>query len=170
VRLSTPALRTVMSGPRWLVDEMLGRLARYLRFLGHDTEYVRGLEDSEIRRRVRAEGRILLTRDRLLSTQTPSAVWIPSVELPEQLRILRDRFPALPFEVRFDRCTVCNGELALVPVTESSPERGAGRTSLPRAGAPIYACTRCGHRYWEGSHTSRIRSVVAAALRGVDPA
>ncbi|MGI0139764.1 MAG: Mut7-C RNAse domain-containing protein, partial [Thermoplasmata archaeon] len=24
--------------PRWIVDEMLGRLARYLRFLGYDTE------------------------------------------------------------------------------------------------------------------------------------
>src|SRR5579863_2257770 len=99
---------------RWIADEMLGRLARYLRFLGEDTEYVRGLSDANLLKRAIAENRWLLTRDRQLGARAPRAVTLPSSSLVEQLRFLRARFPDLPTEVTFERCSLCNGPLERV--------------------------------------------------------
>ena len=51
-----------MEDPRFLVDSMLGTLAKWLRILGYDTEYDACLNDNKLVRLARGEGRILLTR------------------------------------------------------------------------------------------------------------
>ena len=135
---------------------MLGRLARYLRFLGHDTEYVRGLPDEEVAARALQEGRRLLTRDRDLARRTPGALCLESIDLGRQLRAVRDAEPLAGYVPNFTRCTVCNG--ALRPVS------GAAAPARPPTG-PVFACDRCGHRYWEGSHTARVRRDVERWLR-----
>jgi len=143
---------------------MLGRLARYLRFLGHDTEYVRGLSDPEIVERIRTEGRRLVTRDRLLARRVPGSILLESPFLPEQLRSIHAAAPDAGYVVTFDRCTLCNGSLRPWPV----PERTFWPVDIPRTtletGAPIFECAGCGHRYWEGSHTARIRTQIAGWL------
>jgi len=155
-----------MEAPRWLADEMLGRLARYLRFLGHDTEYVRGLSDAEIADRAALDGRRLLTRDQGLAARVTGAVLITSTSLQEQLRQVRAAAPAASYSVRFDRCTVCNGEL--VPWTR--PEEPPWPEDVPRAlradERSIFECRRCRHHYWEGSHTAHVRRDVEVWLAG----
>jgi uncharacterized protein len=151
-----------MDDPRWLVDEMLGRLARYLRFLGYDTAYVRGVDDDAIVQRARAEGRRVITRDRLLSGRMADAVLLSRTDIAGQMRELRASFPELRREVRFDRCSVCNGRLL---AQEELPKRGRDLERLPpgvREGRSVlYACTECGHLYWEGSHTRSVRGRIA---------
>lgn len=145
------------ASPRWLADEMLGRLARYLRFLGHDTEYVRGSEDSEISQRARREGRTLLTRDRRLAASTPGSLLLESPELGEQIRAVHRAYPTAQWTVRFERCSLCNS--LLVPWTP--PSGGEWPSEVPRdlveKGLAVFECPGCGQRYWEGSHTRRIR-------------
>ena len=145
---------------------MVGRLARYLRFLGYDTEYARGLDDDTIARRAREEGRVLVTRDRELAARVPGALLLRSPHLDDQLRAVRASFPELREEVAFERCSLCNGRLA----PWSAPADGTLPPELPRervnAGLPIFACVACGHRYWEGGHTARIRSRLARAREG----
>lgn len=158
-----------MAELRWLADEMVGRLGRYLRFLGYDTEYVRGLEDGEIARRARAEGRVLLTRDRSLAAQVPGALLLASPDLEDQLRAVRAAHPALRLDIAFERCSLCNGPLrpwhptAGVPLPEELPRERV------EAGLAVYACDRCGHRYWEGSHTARIRERLEKVAAGATP-
>lgn len=153
-----------MTEPRWLADEMVGRLARYLRFLGHDTEYAQGVDDEVIVAWAQREERQLLTRDRALARRLPGSVLLRSTELSAQLREVRAAAPDAEFAVTFRRCTLCNGALEpWVPVTGAPlPE------DLPRervaAGLRVYACARCGHRYWEGSHTERVRRETARWL------
>jgi len=141
---------------------MVGRLARYLRFVGCDTVYVRGLPDDEILARARAEDRILVTRDRALARRAPHSVLIESPDVESQWRALRTARPDLPTEVRFDRCTRCNGLLEAYE-RGAEPDRELG---LPPIGSgpprPIFRCGECGHLYWEGSHTDQIRSRIAA--------
>jgi hypothetical protein len=55
-------------GSRFSADVMLGRLARWLRVLGHDTAYETDVDDPDLVARADAEGRVLLTRDRHLVT------------------------------------------------------------------------------------------------------
>ncbi|HYK92611.1 MAG TPA: Mut7-C RNAse domain-containing protein [Thermoplasmata archaeon] len=153
-----------MDAPRWLVDEMLGRLARYLRFLGQDTAYAKGRSDEEIRDWALREGRILVTRDRLLARRTAGSILIRSVVLADQLRAVRDAFPSLELQVQFVRCTLCNGRLEPAEPTAPEEQSGLPKPAEPAARGPVYICRECHHSYWEGSHTSRIRRTIAEVL------
>ncbi|HUJ77898.1 MAG TPA: Mut7-C RNAse domain-containing protein [Thermoplasmata archaeon] len=142
---------------RWLADEMLGRLARYLRFAGLDTEYVRDATDDAIAARARADGRTLLTRDRALARRVAGSLLLASPSLDEQLRAVWTTFPDLPRVPSFDRCTRCNGRLTEASAGTPRPDGGAPP-------GPIYVCGSCGHQYWEGSHTARVRERLRAVL------
>ena len=146
--------------PRFLADEMLGRLARYLRMLGCDTLYARGCDDETIARLSQTEGRILLTRDRELAARAESALRIRAIDLPGQLRELAAAFPSLPRDVAFERCTLCNG--LLQPVSPASPPGPGPEDGVAPPGVPVFACASCGHRFWEGSHTASVRRNVGA--------
>ncbi|HEV2449389.1 MAG TPA: Mut7-C RNAse domain-containing protein [Thermoplasmata archaeon] len=147
-----------MASPAWLVDEMLGRLARYLRILGCDAEYVRGLSDDELLQHQRRSERVLLTRDVALARRSERAQLLRAVDVRAQLVELWRAWPALPRVPRFDRCTECNGPLVTVPPGEAGNSTG---------GSPQFRCTACGHRYWAGSHTAHLERDLAEWSREV---
>ncbi|MGP8077630.1 MAG: DUF5615 family PIN-like protein [Thermoplasmata archaeon] len=150
-----------MAPPRYLADEMLGRLARYLRFVGCDTLYLRGLSDDEILARARGEDRVVLTRDRDLARRAPRGFLIGSPHLREQWSAVRAEWPDLATELRFERCSLCNGLLAPYRMgTDPAREEGLPRDRVER-GLEVWGCDECGHLYWEGTHTARIRSQFA---------
>ncbi|MGI0132248.1 MAG: Mut7-C RNAse domain-containing protein [Thermoplasmata archaeon] len=148
------------TAPRWLADAMLGRLARYLRFLGHDTAYVRGEDDASVARRAREEGRTLLTRDRALAKSVDGSLLLESPDLSDQLREVHRAYPQAGWSVAFVRCSLCNARL----VPWAAPPPDAWPDEVPRdlvqRGLEIFQCPACGQRYWEGSHTRRIRRQV----------
>lgn len=148
--------------PRILADEMVGRLARYLRFVGCDVAYVRGVSDEELLRIAEAEERVVVTRDRRLAERAHPAVLLKSTDISEQWRAVRVAFPELPSDVRFERCTECNGVLCRVV----APFPAAGPEGIPwdrvAKGLPLFRCPDCDHYYWEGSHTTSIRRRLAA--------
>jgi uncharacterized protein len=150
--------------PRWLADEMLGRLARYLRFFGHDVEYLRSVDDPAITRRALAEHRTLLTRDRALARKTPGSVLLHSSEIGEQLREVRKARPEARYELAFDRCPGCNTRLSPWSPDPHKP----WPPELPRErvehGLAVVECPGCGRHYWEGSHAAEIRRKVSAWL------
>ncbi len=149
--------------PRFAADAMLGRLARWLRTLGYDTTYDPAVEDAAIARLAIEEHRVLLTRDRSLPEEwRVPRVWIVEAEEPRaQLREVvlglhlawRDRL--------FRRCSVCNALLEAV-----SPEAAAPRVPprIRREQKRFAGCPGCGRIYWEGSHTARMRRVLAELL------
>ncbi len=152
--------------PRWWADEMLGRLARYLRFVGHDVAYARGLADEEIARRATDEGRTLLTRDRRLAERTPGAILLSSPWIGGQLREVRAARPSARFVLALDRCPECNDLLRPLagPPEGSAPVGPYGER--PRHGTPVVACPRCGRWYWSGDHAEMITRHLAAWLQG----
>jgi uncharacterized protein with PIN domain len=145
-----------VAGPPWLADEMVGRLARYLRFLGQDTAYARGVPDSEVAEIARREHRTILTRDRELSRRVPGTVLLRSTAIADQLREVRAVAPGLRWVPSFDRCTGCNGRLVQAPADEVA----MGEPRLTPVGAPVFRCQECGHLYWEGSHSRGVRERV----------
>lgn len=155
--------------PRWMADEMVGRLARYLRMVGHDTEYARGLPDEEILRRAESEGRRLLTRDRRLAARSPGAILLPGGEIAEQLRAVHRDSPGASWTPSFERCTLCNGRLARWSPREGEALPDAVPRGRPDAPRTLWRCLACGHVYWEGSHTDRVRRQLAEWLGGAPP-
>jgi uncharacterized protein with PIN domain len=143
---------TVDAGePRFLVDQMLGRLTPWLRLLGFDTIEMRDAADSALLRVARAEGRTLLTQDRALTeVRSVRVVFVRGRDVADQLASL-----ALPVERArlFTRCTRCNA-----PVESVAKESVRGIVP-PIAFALYHAYTRCpscGKVYWQGGHYERI--------------
>ena len=146
-----------VSPPRLLADEMVGSLARYLRFLGCDTTYARGWSDEEIVRRASVDDRVVLTRDRQLSRRAARALLLTSSRLEDQLRAAWAAFPDLPSEVQFQRCTLCNGILTRYEAVGPALRDDGIPWDRVTGVLPLYRCGDCGHIYWEGSHTAEVR-------------
>lgn len=129
---------------RYVCDAMLGRLARWLRLLGHDTLYADTGDDELLRL---GETRRLLTRDVELARRGGVPV-IAADELRTQLLEIAPP-PAEPFT----RCTACNGTLRDASATEAAraPQR------VRAAHSEFRACDACGQLYWPGTHFERIR-------------
>ncbi len=148
-------------GLRFLADAMLGRLARWLRYLGYDTVYDTEAPDDVLARRSLAEGRVLLTRDRglLERWRPPGGMLIRSDRPLDQLRqVVRDL--GLERDRRTGtRCTICNEPL-------EAAEPGDDQRSVPpyvrrtQAGSFTH-CPRCGRFYWPGTHAARMERILA---------
>lgn len=96
---------------------MLGSLARWLRILGYDADYVREREPNELIERALEEDRVLLTRDRRLAARRKIGphLLIASDDLGEQIRQVLQGAGAGPRRDRlFGRCVECNRELVAI--------------------------------------------------------
>jgi uncharacterized protein with PIN domain len=148
---------------RFAADAMLGRLARYLRFLGHDVSYRPHAEDDDLVREAGAEGRVLLTRDRAIvrERKVDRALLVESETVLEQLREVVTALELDWRAPRSRRCTLCNAILEPAP-----RETVVGRVA-PRvlsAHDRFERCPRCDRIYWEGSHALRMRERIAGVL------
>ena len=142
-----------MSEPaRFLVDGMLGRLAKWLRAAGHDVVYEAPFDDLALADRARREDRVLLTRDRELARRRGvRSLLVMGEDLDSQLRQVLGLFP--PAEAG-SRCMVCNALLEEVP-------RSAVQDFLPpyvrQHHKRFWLCPSCRRVYWRGSHWRRMR-------------
>lgn len=139
---------------KFLADSMLGRLAKWLRILGYDTLYFSSLEDNNLVRIARAEGRIILTRDReMVRRRGIDSLLIESDDFRAQICQALRHFD-LNLDSSFSRCSVCNSPLQRVA-------KGAVRERVPpyvfQTQERFSLCPRCGKIYWQGTHWQRIR-------------
>ncbi len=140
-----------------LADGMLGRLAKWLRLLGYDTAYDNTASDPELAHRARAEGRVLLTRDRELSARRGlRTLLIQSEVLEEQVREVQDQLGPPPHPP-LSRCAVCNAVLETV-----SPAEVADHVPpyVLRTQVEFRRCPGCGRVYWPGSHLDGMRNLM----------
>ena len=146
--------------PRFLVDGMLGRLARWLRLLGYDAEYANDVPDSDIVRRARAEGRIVLTCDTGLARRRALRVLLIRGErVDEQLAQVVAAL-GLVFDGALTRCPVCNmllDDVAREAVRQRVPPYVYGTQRGFRQ------CPGCGRVYWRGTHWQRIWAAIERA-------
>lgn len=138
--------------PRFLADEMLGSLARWLRIMGYDTMYARDISDEEVLGRARREGRKVLTRDHQLAERSgKDGLLIESDNLEEQLAQVATTYH-LGLDEGMTRCTLCNGALREMREDEGDRLPPTVRSQRERP----YVCLDCGQIYWKGSHWTRI--------------
>jgi len=133
--------------PKFIVDHMLGSLARWLRMMGYDTVYDKSLEDADIAEVARVEGRSILTRDKELSTR-PGAFLLEDIDLEAQLKAIATKF-GLKFHEELIRCSTCNGELVDLPKEQA---KGKVPEGAHAANEKFWKCSKCDKIYWKGSH------------------
>lgn len=142
---------------RLLADGMLGRLAKWLRLLGYDTAYDNTASDHELAHRARAEGRVMLTRDRELAARRGlRTLLIQSEVLEEQVREVQDRLGGPPYPA-LSRCCVCNAVLASVSPAEIAK---CVPPYVLKTQTEFHRCPGCGRIYWPGSHLRAMRGQI----------
>jgi uncharacterized protein with PIN domain len=138
----------------FVVDGMLGALARHLRIMGYDAEYLSHYSERRLTELV-GQGRVLLTRNRERARRSANSILVDCDLLKDQLMVV-DEAVRLTRDHKswFNRCIVCNSPL------ERAEEEAA------RGGVPDYVftthrerilfCPSCGRFYWPGTHRGRM--------------
>ena len=137
---------------------MLGTLAKWLRILGYDTLFDPALDDHQLARLARAEGRVLLTRDRQLAQRRGvHSLLVESERLEGQIAQVVFELNLDPAN-SFSRCPVCNERLVHL-------DREAARVRVPayvaRTHDTFKSCPGCDRVYWRGSHWQQMEERIA---------
>jgi len=134
-------------------EATLGKLAKWLRILGFDTDYQPAVS---AKRFIDSAGagkkRILLTRTKLVRDQGTDRrlVFITSNDPLEQLKEVIQVLGIVPQDIRpFSRCTRCNILIQLI-------DRDAVHDRVPdyvwQSNTRFQICSQCRRIYWPGSH------------------
>jgi len=135
---------------KFLVDNNLGRLAKWLRLLGYDTSFYKKVSLLSLSNIARKEERIFLTRSRKNAGLKifDNTMLIYSTKIFEQLRELNTKLN-LTLENAFTRCNLCNQLLRKIDKEKvvSLVPKYVYQTS-----DHFEICRNCGRIYWEGTH------------------
>lgn len=148
--------------PAFVVDGMLGSLARKLRMIGFDTAYYNDAGDDSLIKIASDEKRMLLTADRALFQKTiklglQGALLDAANDVEDLVHLFRNLgITDIGLAQEKSRCSLCNNEL-------EERDRESIRSYVP-AGvlekhSRFYFCDRCGKAYWEGSHFGKMREL-----------
>jgi uncharacterized protein with PIN domain len=131
----------------FLVDGMLGRLAKWLRAAGHDVVYEPPFDDLDLADRARREDRVLLTRDHELSRRRGvRSLLVEGDDLDGQLRQVLGLFPP---PTAPSRCLLCNVPLEPVPL---SAVQDFVPPFVRQHQTEYWLCPSCRRVYWRGTH------------------
>ncbi len=139
--------------PTFIAEIQLGRVVKYLRFAGFDTQTLHQASRRELLRLAEEQGSVLLTSARTGEESHALCISLPSSDLSKALKILNERFSLAAHYAPFTRCIRCNTSLE---VLRKPPE------SLPAFVLEHFrefrCCPSCEKVYWKGSHYRRMET------------
>jgi uncharacterized protein with PIN domain len=152
---------------QFLLDGMLGRLARWLRMIGCDAWYCKDSSDAELLQQAKQHSLVLLTSDaqlyRAAIARNIECFLVEGTDEPEKLANLAARFNLrLDIDTARSRCPVCGSHIKPVEKMDIA-------SRVPPATFKIYqsfwSCTNaaCAKVYWQGSHWKRIEGTLENA-------
>jgi len=147
----------------FVVDCMLGKLAKWLKILGFDAVYSSRAGDDELLRLAQKEGRALLTRDTGLAAKARGlkCLLLRSQRWQDQVSEVLDDFNLRGEVVPFSRCLACNA--GLKPIPKTSAKNLVAPFVYEYAGG-FSICPSCGRVYWPGTHfhdmESRLKDII----------
>ena len=155
-----------MSGERpvFMVDAMLGNLAKKLRFLGYDSTYFSSIDDEKLIKIAESQKRILLTKDQQLidiaKKQGIDAIRIQGDDEIEQIAQINTivKLAKLEFNTNKARCSLCNS--ILEPIEKHRIIGKVPEEILERV-EEFWVCKGCKKIYWEGSHFEKLQKFVS---------
>lgn len=168
--------RRRMEKPKFLLDEMLGSLLRWLRILGFDAIYAQELDsntsknlDSVLIDKTEATSRILLTKDVELAKRArqrgQEVVLLASDAVKENLETVVTQLNlTVKEEMAGERCPVCNSPLETIP-TETARDLVPRKVRTQQKG--FWRCSNpsCRKVFWRGSHWKKITRVIEELKR-----
>jgi len=149
---------------KFICDDNLGKLAKWLRTLGYDTLFYSTISDQELIKRALDEGRIILTRDNHLIQMkaVQNYLLVKSDQPLEQLKQAVSHFKLKKDKDKlFTRCLVCN-----------TPLKGIEKEKIKQRLYPyVYKtqdnfvyCSSCDKIYWPATHIDRMKEKLDKAF------
>jgi uncharacterized protein with PIN domain len=150
---------------KFLSDSMLGKLARWLRILGHDVVYCTQMSDSELLEMAKKENRVLLSKDLALYKRAVpgkvAAFYLEGKTEPERLAEVAKRYGLiLTIDMEKSYCPVCNSKLEAAPKKQLSSELQKNTFTYYDK---FWKCPNCGQIYWQGAHWKQISNTLTEA-------
>lgn len=133
---------------KFSVDNMLGKLAKWLRIFGFDTVYNSAKSSNILYKEARRTNRWFITRNRKFKGEEKS-ILIDSELLANQIRELNKLFNLNSLANPFSRCIICNTPLKKIPKEEA---KGEVPFFTYRNFNEFYRCNSCKKIFWKGSH------------------
>jgi uncharacterized protein with PIN domain len=150
---------TPQSYQRLICDEMLRKLAHWLRAAGYDTDLAReGENDRRLLDKAIREKRLLITRDKKFVEfrHAPGTViLLHSNDMHSCARELQKTLSINWLLKPFSRCLLCNTPLTIAEPGSIEKVPMQSRASVKH----IFYCSHCNKIYWEGSHVRRLRNL-----------
>ena len=146
--------------PSFIVDAMLGKLAKKLRLLGYDSKYFSDMEDEEIIKIAKDENRFLVTKDEPLVNKATKQK-IKTIQITKNEEI--EQFLEINNLVKLGRCVImgsnsrcpkCNGVLEKIEknlIEEKVP------SGIYEYNNDFWICKGCEKIYWEGTHIKNLQ-------------
>jgi uncharacterized protein with PIN domain len=148
---------------KFIVDCMLGKLARWLKVLGFDVLFFPRIDDDELLAVAQKENRTLLSRDTALVQKANGvkSLFVSSEKWKKQVREVLDKFDLWGEVSPHTRCLECNAPLHVI-----SPE--AARNLVPsfvcEHATRFSLCPRCDRVYWQGTHYKDMKDKIEEIL------
>ena len=147
----------------FLVDAMLGNIAKKLRLLGLDSEYFSDIDDSKLIEKAKNENRIIISRDRHLiyrakKNEVLSIYVTKENEIEQFLEILETTHLKLDgISGDAARCTKCNSTTAQISKLKIGNKLPQGVLEF---NDKFWKCDKCDQIYWEGTHIKNLQEFV----------
>ena len=143
---------------KFICDDNLGKLSKWLRTLGYDTLFYLDIGDTELVSHALKEDRTILSRDTELKRfkSVEKQLFLLSSNQPlGQLKEVLKRFNLKPQEKNlFTRCLLCNQ--LLIPVPKKEVESRVPPFVFKTQENFIY-CSKCNKFYWAGTHLKNLK-------------
>lgn len=156
--------------PVFVVDGMLGSVARKLRMFGFDALYYNDAEDQRLIEISMNESRVLLTGDkalfqRAMKTGVHSILLNGANDVDDTAHIFEHfDINSIEFVSERSRCPLCNEMLEL-------RDRDSMRNYVPDGvldrHSKFYFCSKCSKAYWEGSHFQKLEEFAQSVNRSL---
>ena len=142
---------------KYICDQMLGTLAKWLRIFGFDTFYANSeMDDTELIDISKKEKRILITRDKNLlqiaRKEKLKVIEINTTDIDQQINKVINQVKIAPSKI-LSRCILCNtkiDEIKKDEVKKKVPKR------VFEANEKFWFCPKCNKIYWKGSHYEKM--------------
>lgn len=141
---------------KFIADNMLGKLAKYLRMIGYDTVFPPPGNARDLIHLSKDENRVILTRISIFirDFKPENYLFIKSQHFPDQLiQVIKKYGLEINIDKFFTLCIICSKPLLQVSkeeVKEKVPE------SIYMNFEEFRQCPLCSRIYWRGGHTQRM--------------